>query len=90
MKSVKEGNLEKDPIRVAEKGVKELEKKFFPNYIPGIEDIQDVVEEKLILMDFPRKSQDQRKAKSCPKKSQGSSSEKQNVFPRYLRRIYLL
>jgi len=78
MKSVKEGNLEKDPIRVAEKGVKELEKKFFPNYIPGIEDIQDVVEEKLILMDFPKTA----KSYILYRQERAKIREKQKAVPK--------
>lgn len=78
MKSVKEGNLEKDPIRVAEKGVKELENKFFPNYIPGIEDIQDVVEEKLILTDFPKTA----KSYILYRQERAKIREKQKAVPK--------
>lgn len=49
-----EGDLKNDPIRVADSVVKELRKKFAKGGVPGIEDIQDIVEQQLILMDFPK------------------------------------
>jgi len=92
MRSVKEGNLEKDPVRVAEKGVKELEKRYFPNYIPDIEEIQDVVEEKLILMDFPKtakayilyrqeRAKIREKQKAVPKKAKDLAKKSKGYFP---------
>jgi len=49
MEATKEGNLEKDPLRMADKVVHGLEKRFPRNHIPHIEEIQDLVEETLIL-----------------------------------------
>ncbi|MBN2244978.1 MAG: ribonucleoside-triphosphate reductase [Candidatus Aminicenantes bacterium] len=83
MRSVKEGNLEKDPVRVAEKGVKELEKRYFPNYIPGIEEIQDVVEEKLILMDFPKTT----KAYILYRQERAKIREKQKAVPKRVKEL---
>jgi intein/homing endonuclease len=54
MQAIGEGDLSRDPQRVSERAVKELEKKFAPAGIPSIEEIQDIVEESLILMDFPK------------------------------------
>jgi len=91
MKSVKEGNLEKDPIRVAEKGIKELEKLYFPKNTPGIEEIQDVVEEKLILMDFAKTAKSyilyrqerakiRKKQKAVPKKVKELAKKSRDFF----------
>ena len=54
MQAVREGDLIRDPIRVSEKAVRELEKRYLPPRIPQVEEIQDTVEETLILMDFPK------------------------------------
>lgn len=54
MQAVGEGNLAQDPHRVSEQVIKELNKKFSHAHIPKIEEIQDIVEEMLILMDFPK------------------------------------
>ena len=83
MKSVKEGNLEKDPVRVAERGVKELEKRYFPNYIPNIEEIQDVVEEKLILMDFPKTA----KSYILYRQERAKIREKQKAVPKKVKEL---
>ncbi|MFW6131806.1 MAG: ATP cone domain-containing protein, partial [Candidatus Aminicenantaceae bacterium] len=91
MKSVKEGYLEKDPIGVAKEAIKELEKRYYPNYIPGIEEIQDVVEEKLILMDFPKtakayilyrqeRAKIREKQKEVPKKVKELAQKSKNYF----------
>ncbi len=45
---------EKEAKKVCDAVVKELLKRRGPNYIPNIEEIQDVVEMTLILMDFPK------------------------------------
>jgi len=52
MKYVKEGNLDKDPLRVSNKVVKELASSYSPTHIPTIEEVQDIVEKILIIMDF--------------------------------------
>ncbi len=54
MKATGEGNLEKDPKRLAEIVVKELAKRYPKDHRPHIEEIQDVVEEVLILEEFPK------------------------------------
>lgn len=53
MEAAGDGDHKYDPARVAEAVTREL-KKNFDGGIPGIEDIQDVVETELILMDFPK------------------------------------
>lgn len=54
MEASGEGDLQRDPPRVSDRVVRELIKKFSAGYTPGIEEIQDVAEEALILMDFPK------------------------------------
>lgn len=54
MQAISEGDLIQDPHRVSERVIKELNKRFSSTHIPKIEEIQDVVEEMLILMDFPK------------------------------------
>ena len=54
MQATGEGNLSRDPSSVADRVVKELEKRFSKEHIPHIEEIQDLVEETLIVLDFPK------------------------------------
>jgi ribonucleoside-diphosphate reductase alpha chain len=54
MEATGEGNLQKDPAKVSDAVVIELDKRYPNDHIPHIEEIQDVVEECLILMDFPK------------------------------------
>ncbi|MCI0531646.1 MAG: ribonucleoside-triphosphate reductase, partial [candidate division Zixibacteria bacterium] len=54
MQATGEGNLERDPSLVSERVVREMEKLFPVGGIPSIEQIQDIVEESLILLDFPK------------------------------------
>jgi len=83
MLSVKEGNLDKDPVRVADKAVRELEKRYYPNYVPGIEEIQDIVEEKLILMDFPKTA----KSYILYRQERAKIREKQKAVPRKVKEL---
>jgi len=53
MQAIGEGDLEKDPQRVSDRVVKELSKKHSGGGMPNIEEIQDIVEESLIVLDFP-------------------------------------
>lgn len=54
MQETGEGDIEKDPIRISEWVIQELIKRYPPHHNPHIEQIQDVVEEVLILRDFPK------------------------------------
>jgi len=54
MLASKEGDPLKDADKVAERAIKQMIKKFPASYSPHIEEIQDIVEETLILMDFPK------------------------------------
>ena len=54
MKASQEGDLTKDPERVSKKVIQKLEERFPENHVPHIEEVQDVVEETLIVKDFPK------------------------------------
>ncbi len=54
MQATGEGDLEKDPSRVSDRVMQELAKKYPEGGTPQIEEIQDIVEESLILLDFPK------------------------------------
>ena len=54
MRATKEGNLAHDPIRVSDWVVKELKRLYSSTHKPRIEEIQDVVEEVLVIRDFPK------------------------------------
>ncbi len=54
MQHAKEGDLKKDPLKVSDRVIRELTKRYPPTHIPTVEEIQDIVEEVLILMDFPK------------------------------------
>lgn len=54
MLTTQEGDINKDPQRIAEQAIRGLIKKFPPSHTPHIEEIQDAVEESLIVMDFPK------------------------------------
>lgn len=55
MHASNEGDLTKDPESISNEVVAELKKRFpHPSNYPSIEEIQDIVEEKLILSDFPK------------------------------------
>ncbi|MEK7147888.1 MAG: ATP cone domain-containing protein [Patescibacteria group bacterium] len=54
MQETGEGNIEKDPGRISDWVLQELTRRYPPHHNPHIEEIQDVVEEVLILRDFPK------------------------------------
>ncbi|MGQ3684397.1 MAG: ATP cone domain-containing protein [Candidatus Loosdrechtia sp.] len=54
MQASREGDLEKDPPRISDVVVAELNKDYPATHIPHVEEIQDLVEEALILHEFPK------------------------------------
>ena len=54
MSAAGEGNSKDDAERVSEQVVTALGKKYPKEHVPAIEEIQDVVEEQLVVMDFPK------------------------------------
>lgn len=54
MQASKEGDLEKDPIQVSHEVITELNRLYPSTHIPHVEEIQDLVEETLVLLEFPK------------------------------------
>lgn len=54
MQASKEGDMGKDPARVSDDVVAELNKQYPSTHIPHVEEIQDIVEDALILLEFPK------------------------------------
>lgn len=54
MQAAGEGDLTRDPARVSSRVAQSLIKKFPSRHIPTIEEIQDLVEEALIILDFAK------------------------------------
>lgn len=55
MQAASEGNFEQDAMNTSQHVIKQLINKFsVDSYVPSIEEIQDVVEETLIVNDFPK------------------------------------
>ena len=53
MAATGEGGLE-DAVRVSDRVIKDLKRKYLPGYILGIEEIQDIVETALITLDYAK------------------------------------
>jgi len=77
MEACVEGDLSRDPIIVSERVVKELNKRFPANYVPSIEEIQDIVEESLIVLDFAKTA----KAYILYREQRAQVREKERVIP---------
>ncbi len=78
-----EGDLRTDPVRIAEAVVKELRKKYAKGGTPGIEDIQDIVEQQLILSDLPKTA----KAYILYRQKRAEIREKRKKVPSHLRKL---
>jgi ribonucleoside-diphosphate reductase alpha chain len=83
MREVQEGDLTKDPLRVSNRSVQELVKKFPATHVPSIEEIQDVVEETLILTDFPKTA----KAYILYRSKRSEVREKRKFVPDHVRKL---
>lgn len=88
MKATQEGE-EKDAAKVADAVVKELLKKHMkggvidPKDTPGIEEIQDLAEERLILMDFPKTA----KAYILYRNERARLREKSREIPEHVKKL---
>lgn len=91
MQATGEGNLSRDPQIVSDRVVKELERKYPETHVPRIEEIQDIVEEALILLDFPKtakayilyrneRAQVREKSKLIPEKVKQLTQESKKYF----------
>lgn len=80
---VKEGDLTRDPIKISDRAIKSLEKKYPATYIPHIEEIQDAVEETLILLDFPKTA----KAYILYRNDRAQIRESRKIIPESVKRL---
>ena len=83
MQAALEGNLARDPQRVSDHVVRELTKRYAPAHAPHIEEIQDVVEEALIMDDFPKTA----KAYILYRKERALVREKQRLVPEHVKKL---
>jgi ribonucleoside-diphosphate reductase alpha chain len=83
MQATGEGNLEKDPARVSDAVVREINKRFPQEHIPHVEEIQDIVEECLILMDFPKTA----KAYILYRQKRAEIRERKKLVPERVRNL---
>ncbi|MCH7883226.1 ribonucleoside-triphosphate reductase [Patescibacteria group bacterium] len=83
MEAVGEGDLKTDPERVSEAVIKKLQKKYSDGSIPDIENIQDIVEEELILMDFPKAA----KAYILYRQKRSELREKRKKVPVHVKKL---
>ncbi|MEK7147056.1 MAG: ATP cone domain-containing protein [Patescibacteria group bacterium] len=79
----KEGDLTRDPIKVSDRALKSLEKKYPATYVPHIEEIQDAVEEALILSDFPKTA----KAYILYRNERAQIRENRKIVPESVKRL---
>ncbi|RLF40279.1 MAG: ribonucleoside-triphosphate reductase [Thermoplasmata archaeon] len=83
MQHVGEGNLDKDPLRLSNRVIRELTKRYPSSHIPTVEEIQDVVEETLIVMDFPKTA----KAYILYRHERARIRDKQKLVPERVKRL---
>jgi len=83
MQAAGEGDLAKHPKLVSDRVVEELGKRFPPTHIPHVEEIQDIVEESLILLDFPKTA----KAYILYRSERAKVREKQKLVPAHVREL---
>jgi len=90
-----EGDPDKDSLSVSNEVVKKLKKQYHLGHISGIEEIQDLVEETLILKDFPKtakayilyrqeRTKVREKQKQIPERVKKLVSESKKYFPNAL------
>src|SRR3989344_8063449 len=83
MQAIGEGDLTRDPIRVSEKAIEELTKRYPKEHTPSVEEIQDVVEESLVLMDFPKTT----KAYILYRQERSLIREKKRIIPEHVKHL---
>ena len=81
MQAAGEGNLSRDPLRISDRVVKKLGKRYPPPHVPQVEGIQDLVEETLILRDFPKTA----KAYILYRQARAEVREKKKLIPEGVR-----
>jgi len=83
MQAAQEGDPGKDAEKVSDQVLTALSKKFPNEYVPSIEEIQDVVESELILMDFPKTA----KSYILYRNERAKVREKRNLVPEHVRQL---
>lgn len=92
MEASKEGDWEKDPLRVSQEVVAGLSRLYPATHIPHVEEIQDLVEETLILLEFPKtakayilyrheRAEIRKKARAIPDQVRQLVAESKKYFP---------
>src|SRR3989344_4705530 len=82
IQAAKEGDA-KDAQKVSDRVIKELSKKYSPDRILGIEDVQDVVETALILMDYAKTA----KAYILYRRERAALREKRKEIPEHVKKL---
>lgn len=72
-----------DAKKVSDRVIKELSKKYPPDHVLGIEDIQDVVETALILMDYAKTA----KAYILYRRERAALREKRREIPEHVKKL---
>ena len=83
MQATGEGDLARDPVRVSMKVVEELTKHYPKDHVPTVEEIQDIVEESLILMDFPKVA----KSYILYRQERALIREKKKIIPEHVKEL---
>jgi ribonucleoside-diphosphate reductase alpha chain len=83
MRACGEGDAEQDAARVAREVVAQLGRRFPEHHVPQVEEIQDLVEETLILLDFPRTA----KAYILYRHERARIREKAREVPEHVRQL---
>jgi ribonucleotide reductase alpha subunit len=83
MQATSEGNAKDDAEKVSDQVIVALEKKFQKDHVPKIEEIQDVVEEQLVMMDFAKAA----KAYILYRKNRAEIREKRREIPENVARL---
>lgn len=83
MRASKEGDLSRDPKRVSDWVVKGLVRRYPKAHTPQIEEIQDVVEEGLIVNDFPKTA----KAYILYRYERTEVREKRKLIPEHIKKL---
>jgi len=83
MQATGEGNLAQDPQVVSDRVIRELEKIYPADHVPHIEEIQDVVEESLIVLDFPKTA----KAYILYRNERAQVREKTKIIPEKVKEL---
>ncbi len=92
MQASGEGDLTRDPRQVSDAVIAELDRRYPDAHLPHIEEIQDLVEETLILQDFPKtakayilyrhqRAQIRERAKLIPERVKQLAADSKRYFP---------